>query len=632
MTDTKAPNTHPSLEVHFQLRSQFDSQVAAFDQLEGRYSMARLVLFLGAAAMLTAGLSDDVELWTWLGAACAVGFAITVGLHQRMTVKKHAAEVRREIHERHLSRLDTRWTEFEQDGKALLPATHAYAADIDLVGPGSLLQRIDVTHTTLGEQLLASWLGAPAEREVIKERQAAVAELATRVEFRQELEAAACIAKGSEKIDGSGFAAFADLPSTFDKRPWLTPLSFAMPLITLATYVAGQLQMLSGSAWLLPLCGQIGLISATGGSIRSTFDMVSARQGVVEAFERMLLLVESTDFEAPALQALSARLRVEGKPPSVHMARLTKLASYAELRQNALAWMLVNPLTMWDLHVLRALEAWNQTVGRRTADWFLALGELEALCSLATLAGGDPDANFPEIVDADEPLQATDLSHPLLPNSDRVSNDVDLRGPGTALIVTGSNMAGKSTLLRAVGLNIALALAGGPVCAKRMRVPVVRLRASMRAQDELQEGASYFHAELTKLRSVVEGAADAPPILFLLDELLRGTNERARHIGARSVLMHLLERAATGLVATHDIALAALEAERPGQISNVHFTDVVVDNEMRFDYRLRDGIVKTSNALRLLAMAGIEVPQDDRIAMETPRTSSETPAPPKIVT
>ncbi len=174
-------------------------------------------------------------------------------------------------------------------------------------------------------------------------------------------------------------------------------------------------------------------------------------------------------------------------------------------------------------------------------------------------------------------------------------------------------MAGKSTLLRSVGLNIALAFAGGPVIAERMRISPLRLRASMRIDDSLQRGASYFHAELGKLRSVVEDAEDSPPIFFLLDELLRGTNARARHVGARAVLRHLLDRDANGITATHDIALSRLEEEHPQSVRNVHFTDVMKDGEMLFDYQLRDGVVKTSNALRLLQMAGVEVEVDDQL-------------------
>ena len=214
---------------------------------------------------------------------------------------------------------------------------------------------------------------------------------------------------------------------------------------------------------------------------------------------------------------------------------------------------------------------------------------------------------------ATEGFRARGLAHPLIPTHARVPNDVTLGGPGHAVIITGSNMAGKSTLLRAVGLNTALALAGGPVLADELRLPEVRLRASMRVDDSLQRGASYFHAELAKLRSVVDRADAQPPLLFLLDELLRGTNARARHLGARAVLTHLLDRGAMGLAATHDIALSELERERPGKVTNVHFTDVMRDDEMIFDYLLREGVVTSSNALRLLGMAGIAVPDDDRV-------------------
>jgi DNA mismatch repair ATPase MutS len=293
------------------------------------------------------------------------------------------------------------------------------------------------------------------------------------------------------------------------------------------------------------------------------------------------------------------------------MRRLRSWVSAAELRQQPLLHIPVTIFTLWDLHVLRGLERWNREVGVHVHDWLQALGEVESLCALASLAHGDPAVTFPEIAEPGAPFVAEQLAHPLLPPDARVANDVRLNGPAHALIVTGSNMAGKSTLLRAVGLNVALAFAGGPVCASRVRLPPARLRASMRIDDSLQEGASYFHAELTKLRTVIDHAEAQPPVLFLLDELLRGTNAHARQVGGRAVVLHLLARGASGIVATHDVGLAALAKERPEQVANAHFTDVVVGGEMRFDYRLRPGVVRTSNALRLLAMAGIDVPESD---------------------
>jgi DNA mismatch repair ATPase MutS len=313
------------------------------------------------------------------------------------------------------------------------------------------------------------------------------------------------------------------------------------------------------------------------------------------------------------------------------MRRLDRWVGWFELRETGIVWVVVNPLLLWDLNCLIGIERWIRHVGRKCGTWFAHVGELEALASLSVLLHQDLFARLPEIVDEDVPFEAEGIAHPLLPPDTRVENDVSLRGPGSCLIVTGSNMAGKSTLLRAVGVNIALALAGGPVIARSMRVPRVRLRASMRIADSLQSGASYFQAELARLRLVVSHAERRPPIFFLLDELLRGTNAKARHMGARAVVKHLLDRDAMGMVATHDVALSELEDEQPDRVANVHFTDVILDGVMTFDYRLRPGVVKTSNALRLLSQVGIEVEEDSAaLTLAEDRTAQEAEAPAEL--
>jgi DNA mismatch repair ATPase MutS len=344
--------------------------------------------------------------------------------------------------------------------------------------------------------------------------------------------------------------------------------------------------------------------------VHRALDMLSARIGFAQAYQAVLHAFEAESFRAPHLLALQQRLRVGSVPASALMARLARYEGFAQLRTQGPLYIVLNLLTMWDLFCLERIEHFAKDVGPHCADWFRVVGELELLCSFATLQHVDPSARMPTVGEGELQLSAAGLVHPLLPADGRVPNDLTLRGPGSALIITGSNMAGKSTLLRSVGLNVALALAGGPVCADSFVVSRVRLRASMRIDDSLQRGASYFQAELTRLRMVVGELDRGPPVLFLLDELLRGTNATARHQGARAVLLHLLERGALGLVATHDVALSELADERRGQVHNVHFTDVFENGEMRFDYRLREGVVKTSNALRLLALAGIEVPVD----------------------
>ncbi|HEX2675969.1 MAG TPA: hypothetical protein VHM19_05000, partial [Polyangiales bacterium] len=544
-------------------------------------------------------------------------FAVAVVLHARTLGAQTRARVRRDVHSRHVLRSTGGFTRLPFDGSDLLPRDHPYARDIDLIGHASLFQRIDVTHTREGERLLASWLGRAAEREVILSRQAAVRELAARLDFREDLEAAAGELT-SHKLDASNLDALLRLPATFEEKPWLRAVVIVLPAITVALALGSSFGLVPNGLWLLPSVFQMLLLMSLAQPVRRAIDLVAAKLPVFEGFEQLLLLVERSKFDSPHLGALAQRIAIGHTPPSSHLKRIARWAGFAELRQNPLFHVIANAFVLWDLHVLWGIERFVAEVGKHSSDWFSTIGELEALSSLATLAYADVDATFPELADPGGAFSATAIGHPLLLPHTRIANDVTLRGPGTALVITGSNMAGKSTLLRAVGQNLALSLCGGPVIAAQLRAPLVRLRASMRAEDSLESGASYFHAELSKLKTVVAGAEQDPPVFFLLDELLRGTNARARHVGGKAVLMHLIERRGTGLVATHDVELAALATQFPERIDNVHFTDVVEHGEMKFDYKLRPGIVRTSNALRLLALAGIDVPEQDRDAVTTP--------------
>jgi hypothetical protein len=596
------------------------------ERIANRYSLVRLVAFLTGAALLTAGVMARSALELGSGAALLLAFFGAVLLHARTISAQTAARIRRQVHERYLKRLSFACSDFSNQGTGLLPRAHPYALDIDLLGRASLFQRLDVTHTRDGARTLAAWLGYPATVETIALRQAAVRELAGDVQLRQELEAAAG-EDPAQMLDASGLEALIRLPSLFDTSPSLRALALLLPPTTLLVYALGALNYLPHALWLLPCTAQVALLIRFSAPIRHALDLVTAKAPVFAAFQQMLLLVEQSRWQSALLNTLQQRIAFGAVPASAHLRRLARWAGFAELRQSGIFHVFINALTLWDLHVLWGVERFVRDVGSRSREWFVVLGELEALASLATLAHGDPDTSFPDFGAPGSPFTAEALGHPLLAPSVRVLNDVALTGPGMALVVTGSNMAGKSTLLRAVGQNIALALAGGPVVARRMRLSRVRLRASMRADDSLEAGSSYFHAELEKLKGVVAEVDAQPPVFFLLDELLRGTNARARHIGAKAVLMHLLDRHATGLCATHDVELAALEHEHPGRIGNVHFTDVVVDGEMRFDYKLRQGIVRTSNALRLLRMAGIEVPEAEREALENASAGERFMAP-----
>lgn len=606
-------------ETHRARIAELEAELTRGKSRSLRLSLVRLISFLVAAVATIAGLAQSDTAVTAAGLAALALFFVAVVLHARLASALAELEARRLVHERHLARLDGRYVT-ELDPGPSCPADHPYARDIDLFGRGSLAHRIDVSHTTRGAQALVAMLGRPAAPELARERQRAVEELASKAAFRESLEAYAIRAfppkparrgEGRERLDPEPFLRFARGDEGATLPAWTRGYALLSPPLLLAAFVAAELDLIPSTIAFALLAGQLLVTTLTGARCRALFDLVAARKGSLEAFFSMWRLVEETRFDAPLLVALRERTFPAGEKPSEVTRALERLVSRAELRFQFPVHFFVDVLLLWDLHVAHGLLRYRARMGAGFEPAFDALGELEALASLATFRAIEPETTYPDFEPPSSPFVAEGLAHPLLPRAARVANDFRLEGPGAALIITGSNMAGKSTLLRSTGLAIALAQAGGPVLARRLALPPVRLRASMRIDDDLQRGASYYHAELSRIRSVIADAEAAPPIFFLLDELLRGTNAEARHRGARAILEHLLDRGAYGLVATHDVALTTLADERP-RVRNAHFTDVIRDGAMVFDYALRDGVVRGSNALRLLREAGIDVEDDLR--------------------
>jgi DNA mismatch repair ATPase MutS len=327
---------------------------------------------------------------------------------------------------------------------------------------------------------------------------------------------------------------------------------------------------------------------------------------------QVLRRLERERFDAPALVALRAALDTDGAgalPPSRRIARLARLVDLLDARRNQLLAVLTAPL-FWTTQLALAVEQWRGAFGPAVGRWLAAVGEIEALTSLATYSFEHPRYPFPTVV-ADGPVfDAEALVHPLLPVAARVANDVALGGGASRprlFVVSGSNMSGKSTLLRTIGTNAVLALAGAPVCARRLTIAPLSVGASLRVNDSLQEGKSRFFAEITRLRQIVELAAGPPPVLFLLDEVLSGTNSHDRRIGAEAVLRSLLARGAIGLATTHDLALAAIADALGPAAANVHFEDQLDGETITFDYRMRPGVIRKSNALALMRAVGLDV-------------------------
>jgi hypothetical protein len=534
-----------------------------------------------------------------------VAYVALAVIHAGVLREEERQRVRLALNERGLQRLDGAWHGFPQTGAHLAPEGHLNALDLGVVGQGSLFQRLDETGTRRGEATLGEWLlGPPVDAARVLARQACVRELTPALAFRQDLITEARMA-GQDKADPSRFIAWAEAPSGLDAIRWAYPLAHVLPPVTIACGLLSANEVISALPFWVGLGLQIAIVLATRRPLGRLWEAITLSERGFVRFEATFAAIDAQRFAAPDLMALQRGLG-QGLPVSLRLQRFARLLGFAELKHSGQLHPLINALTLWDLLVLFRLDRWRAENGPAVRAWFEALAQLEVLASFATWAFERPDDSFPEVADGPARLEATALGHPLL--AAPVPNDVALPGPGSALVITGSNMSGKTTLMRAVGLNAVMALAGLPVAARALRLSPVTVMTSMRLTDSLERGVSYFYAEVQRITALLEAARQRPRgTLFLLDELFMGTNTRERQIASQKLLLLLLDQGAIGAVTTHDLALCEVATLRPGLVKNVHFRDLVHDGQMSFDYLLQEGVVQTTNALEVLRRAGVPV-------------------------
>jgi len=565
-----------------------------------KVGLVRIGLLALGLALVWLAYSGLVAWWWWIVPAAV--FFVLADVQDRISQARRRAERAAAYYEQGLARLDDDWAGKGETGERFADDSHPYAEDLDLFGKGSLFELLSRARTRVGEETLAQWLLHPAEPDAVRARQAAVAELRTRLDLREDL---AMLGEGVRSGDDArALAAWADA------APWpisraLRAGAIAMALLAVATLVLG----IAGFGWTPFL---VALIAGRVFSFRLR-DRVEHVVGAVDRAGRDLRLLsgvlarlERERFESPRLTELRAALDVEGLAPSQQISKLDGLINLLDARRN----MIFAPaafVLLWETQLAIAIERWRQSSGPAVSRWLAAVGEFEALGSLAGYAYERPRDPFPELAEGAARFEGEGLGHPLIPESRNVRTDLNLSGEPGVLIVSGSNMSGKSTLLRTVGVNTVLALAGAPVRARRLRLSPLQVGASIRIQDSLQAGASRFYAEITRLRQIVDLTAGPLPVLFLLDEILHGTNSHDRRIGAEGVVRGLMGRGAIGLVTTHDLALARIADELAPRAANVHFEDRLEDGKMTFDYLLRPGVVRRSNALELMRSVGLEV-------------------------
>jgi hypothetical protein len=557
----------------------------------------------------------------WL-AVPVVAFLALSYWHQRVT--RALTRARRAItyYERGLARLDGRWQSFGDAGERYLDDQHPNARDLDLFGKESLYQLLCTARTRSGKDLLAAWLRAPAEPDEVRARQQAAAELRPGLDLREDL--ALLGADVPAGVDLAGLAEWGKAPPILVSR-LLRVVAFLLAalavgavawlVVVFATMVSEQ-GVTEAAAWaggpgLLPVlgAGALELVFALWlhGRVRRVLTPLERRAHDLAVFHGLLARLEQEQFRAPRLAQLRAALATTGKAPSERIEHLMALLELLDSKRN-LYFAPFGALMLWTTQLAFALEAWRRATGPAIGGWLEAVAQFEALGALGTYAAENPEDPFPEVVAEGPVYDGEGLGHPLLPRAACVRNDLGLGGKLHVLVVSGSNMSGKSTLLRTVGVNAVLALAGAPVRAKRLRVSPLTVGATLRVQDSLQGGVSRFMAEVQRVRQLVELARGPRPLLFLLDELFAGTNSHDRRLGAEAVIRTLVESGALGLITTHDLALTHITELLGERAVNVHFEDNFEEGGgVTFDYRMRPGVVRRSNALALMRSVGLEV-------------------------
>lgn len=585
--------------------TRYRNDLAELDRRGGWLANFRTITFLAFLGFGFWGGWTARPLLFLPAVASLAGYVALAVIHAGVIRREEFARVKLQLNERGLKRLDGAWHDFPSTGAGKIPDGHLYGGDLDITGTGSLFQRLDETGTAAGEAQLISWLLAPAgDADAVRDRQAAVKELGPLIDFRQDLVAEARLAGKKDKADPTRFLAWAEAASTLSAIRWAFPIAHVLPPVTITLAFLASNDVISALPAWIGLILQIGLIGLTRKPIARMWEALSLGERGFVRFEETFRAIDAQRFTAPRLASLQRGLQ-DGPSVSSRLKRFARLMGFAELKHSGQMHPIINAITLWDLLVLFRIDAWRAEHGHGVRRWFESLAELEALSSFATWHFERPDDVFPDIDDGPVHVHAVALGHPLL--NAPVRNDVTLEGPGHAWIITGSNMSGKTTLMRATGLNTVMALAGLPVCATSMKVSRVQVLTSMRVKDSLEQGVSYFYAEVKRIKTVLDTAkAHRDRCLFFLDELFMGTNARERLIASKQLLTMLLDLGAAGAVTTHDLSLTELSAERP-TLRNVHFRDEMKNGDMTFDYTLREGVVQTTNALEVLRRAGVDV-------------------------
>jgi hypothetical protein len=597
---SRRPEMESPRDVYSRLLKENQARIARGRAVDRRLGWTKVAFFLIAVIVAIALLHTPRRL-PYVAIPAALFAALAVA-HENLLRRLREQERVSQFYERGLARLDGTWIGMGEGGERFFDPAHPYARDLDLFGKGSLFELLCTAQTRAGEETLAQWLLTAAVPGEVRERHAAVLELKDQIQLRERLFVASQHVRAG--VHPEEVAAWGEGTAGL-QQAWLPLLLGALAAVWVGTLIWW---FVTGGWYPLVVVSLVNL--GVGRRWRTRAEEIAEKAehaaGDLKVLAEVLAILEQQSFASERLRRLRGQLDAGEVAPSRALRALRRLVEYIESRENMMV-RFVAPVIFYTPLVAIVAERWKRRFGPKIRGWLAVVGEFEALEALAGYAWEHPGDVLPEFAEEAPLFEAEDLAHPLLPESQAVGNDLKLGRELRLLLVSGPNMAGKSTLLRGVGINAVLAQCGAPVRARRLRLSPLQVGASICVLDSLQGGVSRFYAEIRRLKLLSDLAAGPAPLLFLLDELLSGTNSHDRLEGTRFVVGALVRKGAVGLVTTHDLALTAIPEAMDGMGQNCHFEDSIEDGKLKFDYRLKPGVVRTSNALKLMQAVGLEV-------------------------
>ena len=596
------------IQNYYQKRVEhYKSFLEEYSKKNKQLSILRLLWFLAWGLSIWFATRFDMNIVLSTIFIGLIGFIVIVIIHNKVLAKKKSYKLYHQLNSIEVKALHHDYSEIE-DGKEFIDESHYFSHDLDVFGPYSLFQYLNRCFSKQGKKKLAERLAnGYSEKQDIEEQQEAIEELSKQAEWMQDFQVLGLLTQLNQHKKSLPIES---LSKWAEREGYFSHIKFKIGVIlipilswlVLFLLINGDIQ---ATSFMLYLIIPLGFSAMYAKRINENHQELGKQTAALQRWKHVFSLFEKKRFNAQALQKLQKQLQSDDETAGGAITKLATLSQAFDTRLNLIGWFLLNYFFSWDILQSIRLENWRVKYGKNIHNWFQSLASLESLVSLATLKHNHPLMVFPQIQSEGFVFQAKNAAHPLIPFEGRVSNDIEFSNLGNFTIVTGANMAGKSTYLRTVGANMILALCGAPVCAAQMTISPIQLFTSIKTKDSLVKNESYFYAELLRLQAIIEELKKGKPLFIILDEILKGTNSKDKEMGSKALVKQLIELKATGIIATHDLQLGSLIHTFPDSIKNRCFEVDIHDDKLHFDYKLRKGISQNLNATFLMNKMGI---------------------------